>query len=328
MTSILRKQIDLQPSAHSTYSASWHADWSVGNTFHGGCIVAIIHHAAETHLRNTPALNQPDVLNLHVEFLPRLRAPQQHHYRDPFEDCTFQVELSQKGEIKAFALVTSTNFDRPLGPTVSTAWNLLPPPRPKPDFDRVLKHEPDPNWVPAIYSGEVIPFTGRILVLNPREGLPVDGICDAWNGFEGEERIDSTTLAFMTDLIPSMSDTLLRNGGIYDAHAFQAKARQWADENPGVPAPLKNSLADAMKAATLNQTAMLDVEFKRRLPPAGLQFVFMRTTTKMLLDGRMDTDLTVHDENMEILCTSRQVILVLEAGRKFRKGRNSTRTKL
>lgn len=270
--------------------------------------------------------------NLHVEFL---RACEQcdstitvKALKTGAVASTFQVELRQKAEIKAVALVTSTNFDRHLGPTVPTGWTLLPPPPPKPDFERVLQHQPDPNWVPATYSGEVIPFTGRILVLDPREGFPVDGICDAWNGFEGDERIDSTTLAFMTDLIPSMSDTLLRNGELYDAHAFQDKARRWAEENPGVPAPLTNTLADAMKATTFNQTVTLDVEFKSRLPAVGLQFVFMRTTAKMLLGGRMDIDLTVHNKNMENLCTSRQVILVLEAGRKFKEGRNSSQTKL
>ncbi|KAK7946210.1 uncharacterized protein PG986_010531 [Apiospora aurea] len=300
MSSILRKQIDLQPTAHNTYRASWHSDWTVGNTFHSGCVVAIIHHAAATHLRtHQPTLHQPDVLNLHVEFLRACERCDStvavHPLKTGALASTFQLQLSQNGELKAVALATSTNFDRALGPTVATAWTPLPPPKPKPDFKRVLRHEPDPNWVPAIYSGEVIPFAGRILVLDPREGFPVDGVCDAWNGFEDEERIDSTTLAFMTDLIPSMSDTLLRNGGLYDAHAFQEKARKWAEESPGVPAPLTNSLAEAMKATTHNQTVTLDVEFKRRLPPAGLQFVFMRTTTKMLLDGRMDTDLTVHN---------------------------------
>ncbi|KAK7917531.1 hypothetical protein PG985_011139 [Apiospora marii] len=333
MTGILREQIDLRPSAHNTYCASWHKDWTVGNTFHGGCVVAIIHHAAETHLRNQPALNQPDILNLHVEFLRACERCDSTITVQPLKTgavaSTFQVELRQKGELKALALATSTNFDRPLGPTVPTAWTPLPAPLPKPDFARVLRHEPDPNWIPAIYSGEVIPFTGRILVLDPREGNPVDGICDAWNGFANPaERIDSTTLAFLTDLIPSMSDTLLRNGGLYDAHAFQEKARQWADEHPGMPAPLTNSLAEAARAATFNQTVALDVEFKRWLPAAGLRFVFMRTATKMLLDGRMDTDLIVLNEDEEIVCTSRQVLLVLEAGRKSKKDKGITSTKL
>ncbi|KAK8064341.1 beta-ketoacyl synthase domain-containing protein [Apiospora phragmitis] len=245
-----------EAGARSTYTASWDAEWSIGNTFHGGCVVAIIHHAAVTHLQAQPALKQPDILNLHVEFLRACERCDSTITVSTLKTgavaSTFQVELRQKTEIKAVALVTSTSFDRPPGPTVPTAWAPLPPPRPKPDFARDLRHQPDPNWVPAIYSGEVIPFTGRILVLGPREGFPVEGICDAWNGFEGAERIDSTTLAFMTGLITSMSDTLLRNGGLYDAHAFQEKARRWTEENPGVPAPLTNSLTDATKATTLN----------------------------------------------------------------------------
>ena len=330
LTGLLVLVRNATPAPHSAVTNS--QPLLTAPALHGGCVVAVIHHATETHIQNQQSLKQPDILNLHVEFLRACERCDSVITVTPLKlgsvVSTFQVELAQGGKTKVVALATSTNFDYPLGPTVSTAWTPLPPPRPKPDFERVLKHQPDPNWVPAIYSGEFIPFTGRMLILDPREGFPTDGICDAWNGFEGTERIDSTTLAFMTDLVPSMSDTLLHNGGIYDAHAFQKKARVWADKNPGVPAPLKNSIAKAMKATTLNQTATLDVEFKRRLPVEGLQFAFMRTTTKMLRDGRMDVDLTIHDQDMELVCTSRQVILVLEAQRKFNMGKPKAQEKL
>lgn len=78
-------------------------------------------------------------------------------------------------------------------------------------------------------------MTNRMLVLPPRAGHPVDGVCDAWNGFLGDERINATYLAFMSEVMPSMSDTLLRNGSPYDAHFFHEKAIQWANSNPGVP---------------------------------------------------------------------------------------------
>lgn len=78
-------------------------------------------------------------------------------------------------------------------------------------------------------------MTNRMLVLPPRVGHLVDGVCDAWNGFLGDERINATYLAFMSEVMPSMSDTLLRNDSPYDAHCFHEKAIQWANSNPGVP---------------------------------------------------------------------------------------------
>lgn len=143
--------------------------------------------------------------------------------------------------------MTSTNFDTPLGPTVppSESWKFSPPPKPKPDFEAVLAHKPDPNWVPAVYAGENLPMTSRLLVLDPRDGFPDNGVCDAWNGFQGDERIDATYMAVMAEIMPSMSDTLLRSGGPYDARVFQAMAEQWARKNPGVPMVSKaNSLEE------------------------------------------------------------------------------------
>ncbi|KAL7622207.1 hypothetical protein AAE478_007710 [Parahypoxylon ruwenzoriense] len=155
-------------------------------------------------------------------------------------------------------------------------------------------------------------------ILNPRGGFPADGICDAWNGWMGEERMDATYLTLMTDIIPSMSDTLLHNRGLYEAHAFFEKMERWAEQNPGVPFEGANSVAETMRASIYNNTVALDIEFKRRLPKEGLRWMFTRTATKMLRDGRMDLDIAMCDEDMELIAVAHQLILVLEAQRKFR----------
>ena len=150
------------------------------------------------------------------------------------------------------AVATSTNFEQPLGPSVHNAWTgLVPPPKPKPDFDGVLENKADENWVPCLLKGEVIPMTGRILGLYPRGGFVSPGICDSWHSFLGDERIDETYVAWMSDFIPSMSDTLLRNGGLYDAHVFQQRAEQWAQEHPGVTCQTTNTLAEVWTRPTL-----------------------------------------------------------------------------
>lgn len=166
----------------------------------------------------------------------------------------FKILRRQDDKVKVFALANSTNFDKPLGPTVTApaSWNFSPPTKPKPDFEAVLAHRPDPNWIPAGYDGEILPMTGRLLVLDPRGGFADDGVCDAWNGFLGDERINATYLAVMTEIMPSMSDTLLRNGGPYDARVFQERAEEWARTNPGVPLVLNaNSVAEVRLARLL-----------------------------------------------------------------------------
>lgn len=73
----------------------------------------------------------------------------------------------------------------------------------------------------------------------------------------------------------------------------------------------------AMENATINTTLTLDIEYKRRLPKEGLRFAFTRAISKTLLGGRTDVDLTMCNEDMEVVCLARQLILALGADRKF-----------
>ena len=72
-----------------------------------------------------------------------------------------------------------------------------------------------------------------------------------------------------------------------------------------------------MQVATVNITLSLDIEYKRRLPTEDLRFTFTRATAKTLLDGRMDVDLTICNEDMDVICLARQLILALGVHRKF-----------
>lgn len=133
--------------------------------------------------------------------------------------------------------------------------------------------------------------------------------------------MDATHLTMMTDCIPAISDTHLHNKGPFDAHMFYEALEAWAEKNPGVPAPLTNSLKDAARATIFNSTLTLDIEFKRRLPKEGQEWTFTRAATRMMQDGRYDMDVTICDQNMDILCLSRQTIMALDAKRKFGTGK-------
>lgn len=103
----------------------------------------------------------------------------------------------------AVAEATCTNFDPPLGPSVHSAWiGLAPPPEPKPDVDQALDNKLDENWDPCPRKGECI----------------------------GGERIGKTYVPWMSDFIHSMSNALLRSGGLYDVHVLQEKVKQYAKE--------------------------------------------------------------------------------------------------
>ncbi|CAH0043519.1 unnamed protein product [Clonostachys solani] len=330
MTEILQKQINLQQISSNTYSASWHHDWIVGKTLNGGHLASVLMHAARRHLSIDPTLaarDQPDVLSLHIEFLHACEVKDTITtitiLRTGSSTCTLLLELSQesgrsgKNRPNAIAIANSTNFDKTLGPSAPTDWTLHPLPKPIPNFALVEANKPEPNWISATVSGELLPFTRRSLCLNPRGGFPTAGVYDAWNSFRDGERMDATYFGLLSDFIPAVGDSLTGEG-MYNAHAFYEKMEQWDKEHPGVPAPLTNTIAEAMKAPSFSQTVTLNLGFRRRVPAEGLRWVFTRTQTKMMEGGRMGVDITLCDENMNLVCEAHQLILALDAQRKFR----------
>ncbi|KAK6857094.1 hypothetical protein PG995_007281 [Apiospora arundinis] len=328
MAKLLRQQYNLKETDPGTYTVSWHRDWTIGSTFAGCSLSGLVHHATTTYLAaNLPS--QPDVLKMHLEFVRSCECADGTVTITQLKlgrlTSHLQVQYVQLGKLRVHALVIVTDLAKPVGPSIPTTdgWFLHSyPPNPTPDFDAVDARRPDPNWLPAIMDGESLPLSRFHLVLNPVGGFPYEGISDAWNRLllPGDDRMDAMYLAVMADIFPSLSDTGLHNGGLYDARANFRKIEKWAAEHPGEPAVLgDHSLARLREAEVFNMTVTLDVEFKRRVDPEkGLRWVFTRIATKRAQGGRMDLDISICDENMELLVTAQQLVLVVEAQRKFR----------
>jgi hypothetical protein len=286
-------------------------------------VSAALHHAAVRHLATTLArINQPDILTLHLDFLRMCTLDELDitvvDLKIGAATSNIQLQLSQQGKLKAIGVATSVNFEKPLGPSAPTGWKLFPPPpTPKPDFAKILAHEPEENWFPSRSYGELLQFTRRILTAGSRGGLTVDGMWETWNTFTDTESMNATDLVLLTDYLPSLSDTLLHNGGLYDANRFFAQVAEAQAKNPGPPTELTNTMADALQAKVFNSTLSLDIEFKARVPNGGLKWAFSRAQAKRLENGRMDVSITICDERLEPLVLAKQMILVLDAHRRF-----------
>ena len=73
----------------------------------------------------------------------------------------------------------------------------------------------------------------------------------------------------------------------------------------------------AAKTAIWNNTLTIDIGYTRAPPKEGLRFVLIRTVANVLSGGRLQIEITICNEDMELVATVRQSILVLEASRKF-----------
>jgi hypothetical protein len=299
---------------------------------HGGCVAAVLYSAAEKHFTTTLASHrQPDVFTLHLEFL-RPCIPENSTIKitdlKVGKGTNFiQLEFMQNGVTKVIALATSTNFSFEFGPSAKTTVSF-PGLKPKPDFKKVEAHEPDENWIPAKMTGELLNIGKHSTLLYPAEGQTTDGTIDYWCVADKPIKFSGAQLALLGDLCPSASDTLLRTGGIYDAHRLHRGTKEATDKEPGKPAMLTNTLKEAMTAVFWNSTVTMDLHFKQRLPEEEMFWTFTRVTTRMLVGGRMDLDVTICDRDMVPLCLVRQVLLVLDSRRRFKEGAKGQRPKI
>ena len=125
-------------------------------TLHGGHVAAVVQLAAQTHFTTTlAAQNQPDILTLHLDFLlacvPQAITITVIDLKVGKGTSTIQLQLTQKDKLKVIAIATFTNFSQSVGPTAKTDWAFRPPPKPVPNFEKILAHESDENWLPATY---------------------------------------------------------------------------------------------------------------------------------------------------------------------------------
>lgn len=290
-------------------------------------MASVIYSAAQTHFCTTLAsFQQPDVHTLHIEFFrpctPGSSTIVVTDLKLGKGSCFIQLNLTQENEVRCTALATSTNFAVQVGPTAKTDVGFLPKLPPLPDLRKVDENQPDKNWIPSRTIGELLPLLKRMKFLYPAEGQLTDGIIDYWCAFDKPEPFEGIHLALLSDVAPSVSDTLLRTEGIFDAHKIYRLKKEMAETSPGKPAIIKNSLREAARAQIWNTTLTMDLQFKRRLDE--ITWTFTRVTTRMLEGGRMDLDLTICDEQLVPICLVRQVMLVIDAKRRFKGDKGSS----
>jgi hypothetical protein len=80
-------------------------------------------------------------------------------------------------------------------------------------------------------------------------------------------------------------------------------------------AKAKGEKVAELKAKFWYPTVTLNVDMKKHLPAEGVEWLYSRIVTKVVRDGRTDLDVTVLDQNGEVIALSTQVGLVVSAAR-------------
>ncbi|OJD14054.1 hypothetical protein AJ78_05560 [Emergomyces pasteurianus Ep9510] len=332
--------IAVTPLSSHSYSANLRPEWCIGTVPHGGYVTSLFHNVAVAHFKHThPTLHSGAALpiTLHLTFLRRTDAGAATFVVQDTKlgsrTSTLHITLSQhdpdgavRDEVAGY--ITVSNFDMEDGPTMNTGYELCPKPAPgsKPDrrvdLAKLAREGRDCDWtrfhisfssmrkashhVEFYTPGYTKPATGSEAA---RQKGP-SGIVEQWVRFKPYGKVSrwtDSTLGYLVDMFPMMLER-------FDAKPWDANAAAAA------AAKSKNKMSTYWYP-----TVLLNMEFKKKLPAEGVEWLYSRVQTKVLKDGRMDLDLVVLDEQGEVVAVSNHVALIVSAQRNIgpRKGKGN-----
>ena len=187
----------------------------------------------------------------------------------------------------------------------ATDYTLSPPPTPV-DVSKLAAGE-DCRWVS--YSNPYHPksFTKAQTQLKyamPSSGSPHPSIMDEWiTPTSPGDKFTNVIIGFVADQWPQMAENY-RPGSPHSSEGIVARATRAARG-----ASTKRD--QGWRSPFWYPTLLMNIEFKKLLPPEGVDWLFVRARAKQIKDGRMDVEVTIMDENLEIVALSNHVCFIV-----------------
>lgn len=308
----LVQAIEATPLDSHTYAVNLEKCFCIGTVPNGGYVASTLLRAAHNHLAPR---RQPDTVTVHFEFLNRTEAgPAIIVVEDVKLGRTLSVlhlTLYQRGLLshapwvtpgtsrkELVAYVTNGDIASERGVSLSTPFLPLSPPLPPVDLPSLSRGE-DRLWHRmALPDG---PF-GRIRSLQnmeyyvPRAGQQQGNRIDLW-------------MRLAARAGPG------RGGGFTNASlAYVVDAWPYVVEQHR-PAPGAGTEPFRHDQAFWYPTVALNLEVKKALPAEGVEWLFMRETTKSVKNGRFDLEVVVLDAAGELVAVATHVNLIVDASR-------------
>lgn len=204
-------------------------------------------------------------------------------------------------ETKITGYITVSPPTAEVGISSPTAWSLHPPapegsgPGGRVNLSNLGRTGRDGKWV--LLEPPFPQFrraTQQVELFGPDTAPKGPRVVDQWARFrpggDKNARWTNEAVAYLTDMFPMALDGF---DTMSDSEAGQAK--YWYP------------------------TVTMNIDFKKRLPAQGPEWLYSRVQTKVVRDGRTDLDVVVLDEQGDVVALSTQVGLVVSASRNVGK---------
>ncbi|OJJ42985.1 hypothetical protein ASPZODRAFT_75347 [Penicilliopsis zonata CBS 506.65] len=318
------------------YTAHLQDEWSIGRVPHGGYTAAILYRLATTHFAHMHSTQFPEMpvpISMQISYLRRTRAGEAlltvQDAKIGRRTSTIHVTLSQrKGSDNSDSSSSSSSSDYE---TKVAGYITVSPPGAEQGVSALTRWSPSPPVVKGTGpSGEVnlaaLAATGSDGVWK-RSTPPFSAFRRATQhadlyapGKESKESKEST-------------------GSNSSSHVIDQWARfcpygiltPWTDEGVAFLTDIFPTALDGLQSIALNSSAdgtggsfwypsvTLNVEFKKHLLPGKTQWLYSRVQSKVVCNGRTDIDVTILDEEGDVVALSTQVGLIVSASRNIGK---------
>ncbi|KAE8145220.1 thioesterase-like superfamily-domain-containing protein [Aspergillus avenaceus] len=318
--SAFEEAIKVAPLDSHRYSANLRDEWCIGTVPHGGYTTSVIYRLALTHFAHThPTLyNAPATpISIQLSFLRRTAAgPITFTVQDMklgARTSTIHITLCQASEkstngdleVKVAGYITVSPPTAEVGISSTTGWTLHPPMptgsglHGRVDLPTLHQTGRDGDWVhlepPHTNFRRA---TLQLELYGPQSTSGRPQVTDQWARFrpggDGGARWSNEAVAFLADMFPMALtglDQMASKASGQSRDSSEASAKFWYP------------------------TVTLNIDFKKRLPARGVEWLYSRIHTKVVRDGRTDLNVEILDEAGEVVALSTQVGLVLSASR-------------
>lgn len=282
--------------------------------------LALTHFAhAHPHQYDTPA----SPISLQLTFLRRTAVGPATLAVDDVKlgarTSTIHVQLLQpsekkhnRPEVKVAGYITVSPPSAEVGISAATGWKTHPAAPPgslpdgKVDFAALARTGRDGAWArldPPF--PEFRRAANQLELYGPGKGeaqqqrtgsMAIDQWARFRPGGDGSARWTDAAVVFLTDMFPMALDG-------FDTMSAGAVAKAKGEKVP------------EQKAKFWYPTVTLNVDMKKHLPGEGVEWLYSRVVTKVVRDGRTDLEVTVLDQDGEVVALSTQVGLVVSASR-------------
>ncbi|KAG8158192.1 hypothetical protein KVR01_011953 [Diaporthe batatas] len=329
----------------NTYRVHLHEDYCIGSVPNGGYTASCILAAGRLHLQSR---SQPDAFTAHFEFPGRTAQGPAIITADDIklgtQLSTLQLTLWQGGlqptapwitpgasRRTVLAYATLADLRGMSGISLETGWGASPAaalPGPTPDFGALLTGRSEAGAGDGFWEEQVTPPSKVFRSLQnwrfflPRGGAIEPGFVDMWACRSNREPVTQAALAYLVDSFPYNIHMYLMSpelrallqtprggeGGGGGGGGGDARAEDLHNKNE-------------QRAELWFPTVVLNLEVKTALPEEGLDWFAVRVQSKVIKDGRFDTDVMVRDKNGEVVALSQTVSMIVSMERNTaRKG--------